>query len=945
LRIASPKFSRDLTPFVGRQYERERLLAELHKGTSLVSLIGPSGIGKTRLARLVAGEFVDSSCGGGGVWFCDLSACRTASDLELTVARTLEIRQQHGEELARSVANRGPLLLILDNADSVAASCAEVLEGWLDRCVELQVIMTSVVPSGATGEVLVELQPLNVNDAVALYLDRAHRAWADRRFYDDGSSEVRELVQRLDRLPLAIELAAARVRILPPRTLLSMLEKRFELLRAPLPKIGASAGLPHTKNSLLSALDFTWSHLEPYEQLAVARAAVFEGGFSIEAASAILSGDDQKPSSEQPHRPLIQVLDDLRKKSLIVQEGPEPPRFLLLESVKSYALQELRRMGLWDETIRRHASFFLSQDEAQAEWVDGPERAASLDWLKQERANLLAVLHRFLHGDPALAARAGISLIPLSRWEGHPSPETDFPQTLLDAATRSANPILLARALSFLAILHFRHGRVDRAIQSFEEAARLAREAEDDVVEAKVYVELALLHTATGDLDQTRQALERAAALSERTSTPSLIAQLRLAQGFAAFQQGDLDEAEDRYMTAVALLPVNGRLGSGAIAHNGLAITLAFSGRFDEARQLHEKGLRISQSLGYRALQAHILDNFAEVDLASGFLDDAEAACRQSLAIHREIGNRFREGRALFILGIISLERGDLDAAGEQLTQADEHFTACGAAESHVEFLLLLAALETKLGRTHEAQQILDEFGASAGSVAPQVDRFAIEVIRALILLTIAQSNRAHDPDGGTSHIQAARALLLRPDSGRPRLPSYLPVFSRLLERELEAWDAGTPSPSRAPQRSLLTTGTGHDWFQIGSSQRVDLRGREVLQKIFTSLVKARVESPGRAIDPYDLVDMVWPGVGMIPGRATKRLYMAMLLLRDLGLRPAILTVENGYLLDPQLPIRVHDDESSSNDMELEAQYDQALKPSFPGRAHENRSTGSRGAG
>jgi len=904
LRIASPKTRRDRTPFFGRRQEREQILADVGRGVGLITLCGPSGIGKTRLAQQVAADLVDAFDGEGGVWFCSLAGCRSASELAAVVARALDISQLEGDELTHAISHRGPLLLLLDNAEPIAASIGEVLDQWLERCVELQLLVTSVVPTGAQSETLLELRPLEPEDAVALYLDRAHRAWADRSFSGEEAAEIQNLVGHLDRLPLAIELAAARVRLLPPRTMLSMIEKRFDLLRTSPSQPGPSGSEPlppPRRSSLYGALELTWNHLHPRQQLAMAQAAVFEGDFTAEAAGFILGSDPEAGPGPEPD--VRHLLEDLLRKSLLSSNDEEPPRYVLLESVKDYARSELERMGQWEETIRRHAAYYLDHEHGKPPLGRFPEFTDSIPWLQKERANLLAIHERFRLSAPALSARAGIALGPLFQWEGASIAEAKISEAALDAARRSEDPALVLGALEPVYTTHFRFGRFNEAGAALEEIAALARTIRAKDVEAHALSRLAILHLIRGDHEKSRPPLRRATLLSEEVGQPQLEASILLSRGIEAFERSALEEAESYLSRSVSLQAEHGQRGSEVNALHALGVTLSSSGEHQRGRQMIQQAIRVCRQLSRRSLEAGFLSNLARYELDAGALDEAEAACQASLVIERELGNRFREGLTLCSFGIIAIERGEFDLAGERLSRAEELFVSSGVGKRRADPLLFQAVLEAKLGEPEEAHRLKQEALSSLRSGAKALSPLVVDCMESLLEVIVARIPERSTREAGVEIVARARDRLGAIQQAKAPWPNYLPVLVRLLEKELAAWDAGTP-PQRLPSTDVvLVIPPNREWFQLGSGERIVLRRRRVLLRIFRALLEARIAAPGVAVDLHALIDQVWPGVEMAPGRGAKRLYMAVLLLRDLGLRTVIRHDDAGYLLDPAVRI------------------------------------------
>lgn len=243
---------------------------------------------------------------------------------------------------------QGKLLLVLDNAEYVVREAAPVIEAWLAECPKLQILATSLEPLGLPGETRMTLGPLSPEDAVALYLDRARRA-GGRLSMDRIAIEA--LVEKLDRIPLAIELAAARAHVLPPSQFLSRIGQRFQLLQG---------GRPGRHGSLEQAIACSWELLREDEKVAVAQISVFMGGFTLDAAEAVLDCGPHAP-------PVLEILASLVSMGLLAHDGGAPPRFAPYESLREYAHERLIEMGQVEATIRRHAKHYLQLGEAQAE--------------------------------------------------------------------------------------------------------------------------------------------------------------------------------------------------------------------------------------------------------------------------------------------------------------------------------------------------------------------------------------------------------------------------------------------------------------------------------------------------------------------------------------------------------------------------------------------------
>ena len=378
-----------LTALVGRAREREAIAATL-RATRLVTLSGPGGVGKTRLALELARDQVPRRAD--GVWLVDLATGPGAPDVAAETARTLDVRGARGtsptDALRRYLANRD-VLLVLDNCEHVVDACAELAASLLTSCAEVRIMATSRESLGVTGETVWRLEPLGAEDAHRLFLDRARER--QPRFLPDETTDetIAQLCSRLDRLPLAIELAAARVSAMTPEEVLSGLESRLGALGGP-----GRLAPPHHR-TVRAAVE--WSHqlLEPAEQQAFRGLAVFTGGFDARAATSVASGLS------------LDMLARLVDKSLVtVMESPRGrTRYRLLETVREYAQELLVEAGELDRALERRLRHFAAlADVALEEWLSSG-RQRFVNELDDDYDNIRATMEHAAQVEPCTALR------------------------------------------------------------------------------------------------------------------------------------------------------------------------------------------------------------------------------------------------------------------------------------------------------------------------------------------------------------------------------------------------------------------------------------------------------------------------------------------------------------------------------------------------------------
>ena len=864
------------TPFIGRRRERELLAGDLVKGPGLFTITGPSGMGKTRLALQVTTDVASSFEDEGGVWFTSLATCQGEADVEAAVARSLGIPQRQGRELARAMANRGPMLLVLDNLDPVTEKAGALLGLWLDRCPELRMLATSILPSRVEGEVRFELGPLEPLDAVNLYLERAHRAWAGRSFSDADQPMVEELVGRLDRIPLAIELAAARVRVLPPRALLSRFGERLDLLRS---------DEPGRQGSLLEALALTWELLSKEEQEILARASVFEGGFTFDAAAAILREGLQVE--------MLDVLDGLRSKALLQIDESEPPRFTLYESVQAFAHRELERSGSVALIRDAHARYFLETGEATAERLEGPDSLHALGWLKAERENLVAVHGRYQEKRPEFTVRAGLVLAPLLVMEGH---GIQLLETTVQAARAFGDPTLLARSLGFRAVAISPLGRADEGLIDLEEALALVREVGNLEEEGQLLVRLGSVHLRRNQIEAAVEPLQLAIRIGRELNAPLLEGSALMTLGAGEHTRRNMEVAEQLFNQAIFLLRRHGFERRESLALSWLAGVWTSQGRLHEARHALLDALGNARKTGNRVYEGNVLVNFGALALAGGLLDEAERSSMEALEIQREVGDLRAQGIATGNLGILALERGDLELAEARLTSSLGILGECGAHRLYNSILPFLAVVQAASGRLGQGRRTMDEAIAAARSADDLANLTAAELLEGLILLSEARVVAPTQPEEAAEMRRTVRERLARSTGpGAPKTGSSFEAI-RLLERALEEDGDDHDRPS-------LEIGRDAAYFELAEGGRVDLRRRTSLRRMLEALAQRRLDAPGQGLAAHELFAAGWPGVEIEAEAAMRRVYINVWILRDLGLSNVLLHQTDGYLLDPQTPL------------------------------------------
>ena len=402
------------TPLVGREREVEEVCRWLHsKDVRLLTLTGPGGTGKTRLALQVGADLLEGF--DDGVFFVSLAAVSDPELVPSTIAKPLGVKEsaeQSLEESLEAYLQQKRLLLILDNFEQVLGGATKVGD-LLGSCPNLKVLATSRIPLRIYGEQEYPVPPLELPDpmhlpplerltqyeAVRLFVERARAVKPDFEVTNKSAPAVAEICVRLDGLPLAIELAAARTKLLPPQALLSRLSNRLKLLK------GGARNLPARQQTLRATIGWSYNLLDEEEKTLFCKLSVFSGGSTLEAIEEICDPEGDID--------ILEGVDSLVEKSLLRQEegADGEPRFVMLETVHEYAREKLEESGQAEEVKRKHAEYFLALAQEANAGLRGPEAAKGLERLEVEHDNMRAALGRTLRrGETDLALGFGGAL-------------------------------------------------------------------------------------------------------------------------------------------------------------------------------------------------------------------------------------------------------------------------------------------------------------------------------------------------------------------------------------------------------------------------------------------------------------------------------------------------------------------------------------------------------
>ena len=738
--------------FVGRSTELRALAARFDNGSRLVTVLGPAGTGKTRLVRRFGWTFLGNWSG--GVYFCDLSDARSVEGIFFAVAAGLEVPLGRGEpavQLGHAIASRGRCMIILDNFEQVAQHAADTLGRWLDRAAEAVFAVTSRERLHLAGEDIFPVEPLPLeHDAIELFATRARAQRPEFAVSDANRDSIRQVVRLLDGLPLAIELAAARVRLLSPAQLVHRLRDRFLLL-------GGARGPAARQATLRAAIDWSWELLTPWEQAAFAQCSVFEGGFTLEAAEATL---DMSPWPQAPC--VMDVIHALSDKSLLRAWVPgdqgrydvDEPYFGMYISIQEYAAMKLAASGgsgrLSDERHGRYYARFGTTEAIEALYRHGGTR--KLRALALELDNLVAACRR------AARRRDGESAVATYRaiWEVL---ELNGPYALaidtgsdvlaahgLDTAQRGSAFFVHACAL-------WRAGRVQEAATAFEEALALARATGNRRREGLIVGNLGLMYEEQGKGSNAREYLEMALLIAREVGNRRAEGATLVRLGVVEREEGRTERARANFARALSIFREIGDRRDEGVALGGLGNIDLEQGRMEEARHSYEQALAVLREEGYRRNESIILANLGSLHRNQGRQEDARRHFEAALGIARDLGDRRVEGSLLYNLGLVHHELG-------AIAEARQHYEAALAIAREVHYPTAqgvvfgaLGDILAKEGRFAEARELLKSGECTLREAG---DRFELAK---LLCIRGGIETAAGDRDSAQSALAEAEAL------------------------------------------------------------------------------------------------------------------------------------------------------------------------------------------
>lgn len=746
-----------LTSFIGREAELQALERLVTEGTTrLVTLTGPGGTGKTRLALQAASRLLGSFSD--GIWLVELAPLSDPTLVPLTVASAMGLHETPGKPILHTLIEHlgsKHLLLILDNCEHLIEEAAELAGHLLQTCPRLQIMATSREILGTMGEApfrvpsltlpgaqSASLEELAGFESVRLFVERARTGQPSFTLTETNAPVVARICQRLDGIPLAIELAAARVRVLTVEQIAARLDDAFRLLT------GGSRTVLSRHQTLRALIDWSYNLLSPDERALFTSLSVFAGGFTLESAENVcadlgtglrVNTGDAAPSATTGLDPdaVLDLLTQLVDKSLVIPiEGtaaaPEPgtgaeTRYRMLETIRQYARDKLHDLGSGMVVRDRHLAYFLLLAEEAEPYLRRGSQVAWLDRLDVELDNIRLALEWSLARREDEGLRLAAALLWFWHIRGHGREGIDWLKQLLSTGkiaagsdTPPSHQLIRARALIAAGFLSQFQLQTGQDVALLEEAVGLLRQVGPS---GRRWLGVALLFLSKPlrDHDQRIQLMQEALPLLREADDPLYLAEYWMDYGSLLTGENKIEQATAAFLDSLTLREESqdlDGLGTAALTLGDMAL---FRRNYDECSRLYEKSLACYQTVRNRAMESILLSRLGNIDMLTGNFRRAAEHFAAGMALNQQTGDRLGIINSLFDLGRLELNIGEYPRASRQFAEIANLGAESGLKEAVLTGLLFQGLCAKAMGENQEAQsfsQRVIDYWREAGKAA-----------------------------------------------------------------------------------------------------------------------------------------------------------------------------------------------------------------------------------
>lgn len=668
-----------LSSFIGRE-DTMKEVKNLLGQSRLLTIIGSGGAGKTRLAMQTGADMIDDFAN--GVFIAELAPVLDPSLAVQSVMNALEVKEEHGKAPAETLLEHlkdKELLLILDNCEHLIDECANLSELLLSKCLKVKLIATSREALNCSGERIFLIPALSVPDsavkftpehltqyeAVRLFIERAISVNPGFRINNENAPALAEICRRLDGIPLAIELAAVRINVLPVEKICAKLDDRFKLLTG-----GKRTALPR-QQTLKAMIDWSYDLLSEHEKLIWSRLSVFNGGWTLESAEKVCS--DEKIESYE----ILDLLCSLTDKS-IINYSAEKDRYFMLESLKQYGEEKLKEAGRTGEIISKHLDYYMELSEEAEPKLKSSESKIWLEILESDHDNFQTAIIRSVYDNEwEKVSRLAGALGRFWKIRGHQSTGRKLLDSVLGNEKEISKPVL-RKILSWSGILSHDQGEYETSLNYHNRSLIISKELNDKTGIAGTLNSLGAIESDMGNNEKAQEYYCESLALRKETGDKFDIARSLNNLGSAAYELGDFEKAQKFYNESLEIKRSIGDQYSVAETLSNLGNIAYAQGKYEQPQNFQEECLALNREVGNKNGMADSLNNLGKTKYTLGKYEQAREYYEESLTIQNEIGDKSGISHSLNDLGNLFIQLEKFEQAGKYFEESLKLFRSIG---------------------------------------------------------------------------------------------------------------------------------------------------------------------------------------------------------------------------------------------------------------------------
>ncbi|HAY33228.1 MAG TPA: tetratricopeptide repeat protein [Ignavibacteria bacterium] len=661
-----------LTSFIGREKEMKEI-KDLLAGTRLLTLVGPGGTGKTRLSLQTGADLIDNF--ENGVWFVEIASLQDPQLLPQTIAQTLGLKEQSGKKTEDAIADflkDKKILIIIDNCEHLIDASANIALMMLRKSPGLKIIATSREALHCEGEQTYKVQSLSHHkpggsitpeilsqyEAVRLFIERATAVNPSFRVNNENAPALAQICFQLDGIPLAIELAAVRIKVLSLNSICERLDDRFKLLTG-----GNRTSLPR-QQTLKALIDWSYDLLSEKEKLLLQRLSVFNGGWTMDASEKICS-DEIIDEYE-----ILDLLSNLADKSLIkIIESENNIRYTMLETIKKYSIDKLSESDSINEIHKKYFDYFCGIAEESETKLTGAAQREWISLMADDIENFRACLRWSFENYPVGSLKLTVHLGKFWELRSHFTEALEFLRKSLEHSG-SADVLWKAKAVYWTGFFLIHQGKYEESKKNLNRSLEMFREINYKDGEAVSLISLGTIGVFQGDYENLFTFSGESLSISREINNRSYIARNLQNIGLGLMQQGDHDAARKKLEEGIKLYRELGDPIQLAKIIGNIGALEYLQTNYDKAREALNESLQLRYELGDRQGISIALNNLGSIAYMLKEFDEAERLLEESLVIIRDLGDKRVYVTAVSTLGSIANDKGDLDKAKKMFVES-----------------------------------------------------------------------------------------------------------------------------------------------------------------------------------------------------------------------------------------------------------------------------------